>query len=49
MFSECEKTQIEKSRKNFLKVLGKFYFKFEKLLNEICEILEETLKRQEFL
>ncbi len=37
--------QIEKGGENFQEVLGKFYFKFEKVLDKICEILEETLKR----
>ncbi len=30
MFSKFEKMQIEKSRENLEKVLGKFYFKFKK-------------------
>ncbi len=32
-----------------MELLGKFYFKFEKILIKICEILEQTLKRLEFL
>ncbi len=41
--------QIEKCGENRLDVLGKFYIKFEKILNKICEILEQTLKTLEFL
>ncbi len=24
--------------------MGKFYFKFDKIINKVCEILEQTLK-----
>ncbi len=37
---------MKKGRENLKEVLGKFYFKFENILNKICE---QTLKRLEFL
>ncbi len=44
-----KKCKLKKGKENLLEVLGKFYFKFEKFLNKIGEILEQTLKRLEFL
>ncbi len=40
--------KLKKGRVNFQEVSGKFYFKVEKILNKICEILEQTMKRLEF-
>ncbi len=40
--------QIQKGRLNLQKVLCKFYFRFDKILNEICEIQEEILKNSNF-
>ncbi len=40
--------QIEKSRKNLYEVLSKFYFKFNKSFDKICEILEQILKKLKF-
>ncbi len=39
---------MKKGRENLLEVLGKFYLKFDKSLNKICEILKQILKRLEF-
>ncbi len=40
---------VKKGRDNLYEVLGRFYFKFEKIFNKICEILKQTLKKLEFL
>ncbi len=48
-FRNSRKTQIGKSRENLYEVLGEFYFRLDKILNKICEILEQILKRLEFL
>ncbi len=37
-----KKRKLKKGRESLHKVLGKFYPKFEKILNKICEILEQT-------
>ncbi len=39
----------EKAAPILKEVLGKFYFKFDKIFNKIYKILEHTLKRLEFL
>ncbi len=35
-----KKHKLEKGRENLHEVLGKFYFKLDKILNKICKILE---------
>ncbi len=44
-----KKDKLEKGRENLYEVLSKFYFKHDKISNKICEILEQILKRLEFL
>ncbi len=44
-----EKRKLKEGRENLWYVLGKFYFKFEKIFKKIGEILGQTLKRQEIL
>ncbi len=38
------KRKLKIGRENLLEVLGKFYFKFDKIVNKICEILEQRLE-----
>ncbi len=40
---------MKKRQRKSLGSLGKFYFKFQKILNKISEISEQALKRLEFL
>ncbi len=40
---------MEKGKENLQEVLSESYFKFYKILNKICEILKQILKRLEFL
>ncbi len=44
-----KKRKLKKGRENLQEVWGRFYFEFEKILSKIGEILEQTLKRLEFL
>ncbi len=44
-----KKSKLKKCRENLEEVLGKFCFKFDKIKNKICEILEYILKRLEYL
>ncbi len=48
-FQNLKKFKLKKGRKNLHEVLGKFYFKFYKIINKICEILKQILKRLEIL
>ncbi len=36
-----KKCQLKKDRENLLEVLEEFYFKFDKILNKICKIVEQ--------
>ncbi len=36
-----KKCKLKKGKENLYKVLGKFYFKFDKTSNKICEILKK--------
>ncbi len=44
-----KKHKLEKDRENLNEVLGKFYFRLDKLLNKICKISKQILQRLEFL
>ncbi len=41
--------KFKKGRENLWEILDKFYLQFDKILNKICEIFKQILKRLEFL
>ncbi len=44
-----KKHKLENGRENLYEFLDKLYFRLDRILNKICEILEQILKRLEFL
>ncbi len=43
----AKKGKLKKARENLKKMLGKFYFKFDKISSKICKTLEQIFKKNE--
>ncbi len=47
-FRNLKKRKLKKGTENLQEILGKFYFRLDRILNKICKILEQVLKRSNF-